>query len=164
MTVETQGLTQFLERADDDAIEARVADLPREQIVGALHLATTLRKALQQFEKMAQSRIETDGILTVGETWIAPDGAEFFWAGDRHREVADPEGLRQALQALALTGLAERAARNAFKPELKVYLRELDEIVKFGPAEAKDVISDFTKWKEGPRKLRPLGEEPSNGR
>lgn len=158
MTLETLGLTQFLERADDDAIERLVSKLPREEVVAKLHFVSKLRRALYQFEKFAQSRVDLDGILAVGEVWAAPDGSEHQWVGDRHRECPDPEGLRAALKDTPMGAVAALAYKAAFRTETKVSLTELDKISRFAP-ETEDTIRDFLKWKEGPRKLRAMAEE-----
>jgi hypothetical protein len=145
----------FMEKADDDAIESYVADLPAHRVVETLHLISTLRRALSTAEKMATSRIDVEHILTTGEVWAAPDGHEFMWTGDRRRECTDPHALRTMLSSLELPALAQRALKSAFKTEIKTYLTELDNIVRFAP-ETEDLVREFTTWKEGPKKLRPL--------
>lgn len=148
---------------DDDAIEAWVDRLPRERVVEALHIATKMRRMFSAFEKMATSRIVADQIMAHGETWAAPDGIEYFWGGDRHREITDPAALKQAL--IDLSGnwgiIASRALAAAFKPQPdKVYLSELDRITKFSmDEESERTIRSFTKWVEGNAKLRPVEEE-----
>jgi hypothetical protein len=151
----------LFERASDEQIEEYIAELPRDRVIGALHLINKIRKALQVAEKMAASRADAEQILGVGEVWTAPDGTEFMWSGDRHREVTDAEGLKNALTIAAQNGmlpmLAARALKGAFKTEIKTYLLEIDRIVKFAPDIA-DIVREFTVWKSGPNKLRPLDE------
>ena len=151
-------LAQFFVRADADDIETWVAALPASGVVSVLYDVTELRRALYEAEKMLRSRIVAEEILTVSETWTAPNGRGFMWAGDRERKVADPEGLRAALAALNLEGLAYRAFKAAFKTETKVYVSELDKIARWD-ARAEPIVRDFATWREGPPKLRALEEE-----
>lgn len=145
---------------DEEAVEAYVDSLPREAVVLALHLAERIRKALSQFTKMSTSRVVADEILSPAEVWTSPEGVDYFWSGSRSREVRDPKGLKAALGELPLDTIALRAYELAFKPQAdKVYLSELDRIVKNGPPEAKDIVNDFAVWKESTPHLRPVEEE-----
>lgn len=153
-----------LVKDDDESIEAYVDSLPREAVVLSLHTATRIRRALSQFEKMATSRIEGEQILSQAEVWTAPDGKDYFWSGDRHREVKEPAPLKTALTALSSQWgtLAKRALAAAFKPQDdKVYLTELDKIVKYAvnDDEVIQTIKSFVTWTDGYPHLRPVEEE-----
>lgn len=157
-------LALTFERADDEAIERWAADLSREEVVATLHAVSELRRALGVGEKMLKARIVGDGILATSEVWTAPDGTDFMWAGDRERVCSDAAGLRAALTALSLTGMAQRALAAAFKEQpLKVYLTELDKVARFGGDDAEKTIRSYVSWKEGAPKLRAL-EENGDGR
>lgn len=161
-TVTNTDLTFDVPLDDDEAVEAWVDRLPRERVVEALHVATKMRKMFSQFEKMVTSRIVADGIMSSGETWTGPDGVDYFWGGDRHREVTDPAALKQALIDLSAGWgiIASRALAAAFKPMPdKVYLSELDRITKYESDEVSLTVRNFTKWVEGGPKLRPVEEE-----
>lgn len=148
------------ERADPDAIERWVDELPREEVVGVLHLVAELRRALYQGERFLQSRIVADQILSSGETWESPDGRRWMWGGDRERVCSDPEALRFELGKLALSPMAKLALGRAFKARpLQVYLREIDQIEKFGNEEARRAIREYIDWRESAPRLRPLDEE-----
>ena len=144
----------------DADIEAWIAALPAEAVVLLSWQLDDFARRVRQAQKMAQGRIVAEGILASGQVWTAPDGVGFFWGGDRHREVADPAGLRAALLDLLSekpSVIATLALGAAFKPQPdKVMLTELDRIVKFGPAEAEGIVRSFTAWKEGGPKLRPV--------
>lgn len=148
------------ERADDDAIEAWAAELPADEVVNALHVVTQLAKGVRVAEKMLKSRVSAETLLAQGESWTAPDGREYVWAGDRERVVSDTAALRMALEALPLGVIAEREMHEAFKDQPpKVYLTHLDGVAKFGGDEAERVIRSFVTWRETAPKLREIGED-----
>jgi len=160
-TLTTEQLATIASETFDDqsALENYIADLPAERVPLVLARTMALRRWLQQIEKMAESRMGLDQILTSGEFWTDPDTAvEFMFTGDRKREVKDPEGLRAALAEIVMRPLADRAYRAAFRVKVEVMLRELDEMVKFAP-QTGDIVRDFTAWKEGPLHLRPVEEK-----
>lgn len=153
-------LPAIFERFDDEAIEARVAEVPADAVVGLLHEVGELRRAVAFAERMLRSRITAEEILAVGEPWTAPNGDNYIWAGDRERVCSDPTALRLALSALPLGVIATNALSQAFKDQPpKVYLTHLDGVAKFGGDEAERVIRSFVSWKEGAPKLRLLGED-----
>jgi hypothetical protein len=147
---------------DEERIERAVAELsPREVVAFCLGAEEVKRRAAIAV-RMAESRIVGEGILSPGERWDSPDGREFFWTGDRRREVADPEGLKAALEPLVVGAgeLLRRAFSAAFKPmPPKVYLIELDKVARFSD-EADKTIRSFVEWKEGPPHLRLVEEKP----
>lgn len=154
------GVLAVFERADDDAIEAWAASLPADEVVFALHLVTQLARGLRVGEKMLKSRVAAETLLSQGESWTAPDGREYVWAGDRERVVSDPVALRMALEALGLGVIAERELHQSFKEQPpKVYLTHLDAVAKFGGDEVEKVIRSFVQWKETAPKLREIGED-----
>jgi hypothetical protein len=147
---------------DEEELEGLVASLQKEEVVAFTLGAENVKKLAGMAQKMGESRIIGEQILTTGEVWTSSDNREFMWTGDRRREVADPENLRDALAPI-LAGAGElvrRAFTAAFKPQPpKVYLIELDKVARFSD-DAEQTIRSFVEWKEGPAHLRPVEERP----
>lgn len=164
-TVTNTDLTFDVPLDDDEAVEAWVDRLPRERVVEALYIANKMRKMFSQFEKMTESRILVDGLMGEGETWVAPDGQELMWGGDRKRVCAScskptTDGcehmaeLRDVLEAMPLSVLAKNALHFSFKPGMtRAYLTQLDSVAKFSEEAAAEIRS-FVKYISTPPHLR----------